>query len=91
MDAMCRICIEVVDNGFTVEIPDIDAMNKAEAAAKKKGPGSPMPYMGDMKKEYVAKSVDEVLAILKPALKNLPQMTYDEAFAEAAADDMKHP
>jgi len=84
----CRIVIETLTNGFTVSLPDVEAMNKAEAAAKKQkgGPGS-MPYMGDMMKEYMAKSVDEVIALIKPALKNLPQSTYDEAFAEAAAED----
>jgi len=86
-----RIEIEVLENGYTVCIPDIDAMNKAEAAAKKsKGgtaPSMSMPYSGDFEKEYMAKSVDEVIALIKPALKNLPQSTYDEAFAEAAAED----
>ena len=86
MGMKCRICVEVLENGYTVELPDIAAMNKAEAAAKKK-PGSPMPYMGDMMKEYMAKTVDEVIALIKPALKNLPQATYDEAFSEAAAED----
>lgn len=78
-----RIEIEVLENGYTVCIPDIAAMNKAEAAAKKKG-GVSMPYQGDYEKEYMAKSVDEVIALIKPALKNLPQTTFDEAFAEAA-------
>lgn len=82
-----RIEIEVLENGYTVCIPDIAAMNKAEAAAKKeKGKGScmSMPYQGDYEKEYMAKTVDEVIALIKPALKNLPQTTFDEAFAEAA-------
>lgn len=91
-----RIEIEVLENGYTVEIPDIDAYNKAEADAKKKkaaaspygnGPYISTPYMGDFMKEYMAKTVDEVISLIKPALKNLPQTTYDEAFAEAAAAD----
>ncbi|MCR4302141.1 MAG: hypothetical protein NUV51_11060 [Sulfuricaulis sp.] len=89
MSMKCRICVEVLENGYTVELPDIAAMNKAEAAAKKsKGTNSPSssPYMGDFMKEYMAKSADEVIALIKPALKNLPQTTYDEAFAEAAAE-----
>lgn len=81
----CRICVEVLENGYTVELPDIDAMNKAEAAAKKKS-GPTETYMGDMMKEYMAKTVDDVIALITPALKNLPQSTYDEAFAEAAAE-----
>jgi len=84
-----RIEVEVLENGYTVCIPDIEAMNKAEAAAKKakaKDPGccTSMPYQGDYEKEYMAKTVDDVIALIKPALKNLPQSTYDEAFAEAA-------
>ena len=82
----CRIEIEVLENGYTVELPDIEAMNKAEAASKKSKGSMSMPYSGDFMKEYMAKSVDEVIALIKPALKNLPQSTYDEAFAEAAAE-----
>lgn len=92
MSMKCRICVEVLENGYTVELPDIAAMNKAEAEAKKKKASGTkdyvsMPYMGDFMKEYMAKSVDEVIALIKPALKNLPQTTYDEAFAEAAAEN----
>lgn len=83
-----RIEIEVLENAYEVEIPDIDAFNKAEAEAKKPSKGGACmgsPYMGDFMKCYAAKTVDEVIALIKPALKNLPQTTYDEAFAEAAA------
>jgi hypothetical protein len=87
--ATFRINIEVLENGFEVEIPDVEAFNKAEADAKKnKGKNAGMacsPYPGDFMKGYAAKTVDEVLALLKPALKKLPQQSYDEAFAEAAA------
>jgi predicted RNase H-like HicB family nuclease len=84
-----RIEIEVLENGYAVEIPDIKAYNKADADYKKakkgsSGPSCCSPYMGDFMKSYAAKTVDEVLALVKPALKNLPQSTFDEAFAEAA-------
>ena len=84
-----RITIEVLDNGFEVECPDVEAMNKAEAAAKKAKSGSPAAslYSGDYLKSYIAKTVKDVLAIVGPALKNLPQATYDEAFAEASAEN----
>lgn len=87
-----RIEIEVLENGYTCSIPDIAALNKAEAEAKKKkasagAPYASTPYIGDFMKEYMAKTVDEVIALIKPALKNLPQTTYDEAFAEAAAEN----
>lgn len=83
-----RINIEVLENAYEVELPDLDAFNKAEADAKKnKGKNSGMgcsPYPGDFMKCYAAKTVDEVLALIKPALKKLPQQSFDEAFAEAA-------
>ena len=81
----CRISVEVLENGYEVELPDIDAMNKADAAAKKK-PGAPEVYMGGMMKKYAAKTVKEVLSLVTPALKRLPQKQYDEAFAEASAE-----
>lgn len=89
MGMKCRIEIEVLENGFEVEIPDIDAMNKAEAAAAKNKSGgsavpSPSMYSGDYMKSYAAKTVKEVLALVTPALKKLPQSSFDEAFAEAA-------
>ena len=80
------IRIEVLENGYEVELPDVDAIDKAEAAAKK-SKGSPMVYMGDCMKKYAAKTVRDVLKLVEPALKNLPQSTYDEAFKEAEADD----
>ena len=86
MGMKCRICVEVLENGYEVELPDVDAMNKAYAA-QKKDPKAPMPYAGDFMKSYAAKTVKEVLALVTPALKNLPQQSYDEAFAEAAAMD----
>ena len=81
----CKITIEVLDNGYEVEIPDVAAMNKAEAD-RKKDPSAPMAWSGDMTKSFVAKTVKDVLAIVTPALKNMPQSTYDEAFAEATAE-----
>ena len=70
------IKIEAMENAFEVEIPDREAFDKAKAS---KG----MPYMDDCMKSYAAKTVDEVIALIKPALQNLPQSTFDEAFAEA--------
>ena len=78
-----RISIEAVENGFTVEIPDREAMKKAKAAAKKKSDVS-TPYRGYMMKEYVAKDAKEVLKLVEGALKTMPEMEYDEAFAEAS-------
>ena len=83
-----RIEIEALTNAYEVKLPDIEAYNKADAAAKKDKKSSSMGYhslyMGDFMKTYAAKTVDEVIALITPALKNLPQTAYDEAFAEAA-------
>jgi hypothetical protein len=86
MGTGCRITIEVLENGYEVTIPDVAAMDKANAAAKKK-PGAPTPWMGDYTKSYAAKTAKEVVALVTPALTNLPQQTYDEAFAEASAEN----
>ena len=66
MGMRCRICVEVLENGYTVELPDIAAMNKAEADAKKSKGNMSMPYSGDFMKEYMAKTVNEVIALIKP-------------------------
>ena len=79
------IRIEVIANGYTVEIPDVEAIDAAEAAAKKgKAGASPSVYYGEYMKEYAAKTVKDVIALVTPALKNLPQSQYDEAFDEAS-------
>ena len=83
-----HIEIEVLENGYEVTIPDVKAMNEAEAKAKKAKDGMmSMPYSGDFEKSYAAKTVAEVIALVKPALQNLPQSTFSEAFAEAAAEE----
>lgn len=82
-----RISIEILENGYEVELPDVDAMDKAEAAAKKSKGGGSMPYTGDMYKKYAAKTVKDVLTLVGPALKKLPQLQYEEAFADASAED----
>ena len=85
----CRICIEQLENGYTVEVPDTAERKKREAAAKKnkgKDGGMAMPYMGDATKEYAAKTPEEVLAIIKTALATMtPDAEYADAFEEASA------
>lgn len=83
----CRICVEVLENGYEVELPDVAALNKAQAAYDKSPKSAMKPYSGDFMKSYAAKTVAEVLKLITPALKNLPQKSYDEAFAEAAAEN----
>ena len=87
---MANLCIriEVLTNGFEVEIPDVEAIDAAEAAAKKAKLGSSPPvFYGEHMKKYAAKTTAEVIALVKPALQNLPQVQYSEAFDEAAAED----
>ena len=86
-----RVSIERLVNGFEVEVPDMEARAKKEADAKKsatKNGGGPMcmPYMGDCTKKYAAKSVKEVLSLVKESLGKIPDNEYDAAFAEAAAE-----
>jgi len=87
-----RVSIERLENGFMVEIPDLEKMAEMKAAAKKKaGKDSPMvePYMGDCVKKFAAKNVKEVLALVQGSLKTIPEAEFDSAFDEAAAETMK--
>jgi hypothetical protein len=78
------IRIEMLENGYTVEVPDIDAIEKKEKESK----GSPeMAYTGDCTEKKVAKTAGEVLSIVKAALANLPESEYDDAFEEASAKE----
>jgi hypothetical protein len=78
------IRIKVLENGFMVEVPDMDAIAaKQKAAAKDKS--NPSVYTGDCTESYAAKSVSEVVALVKKALTKIPDVEYDESFKEAAA------
>ena len=80
-----KICIEQLENGYEVTLPDLEKMKQMQADAKKKaGSASAMPYMGDCTKDYIAKDVKEVLKLVEGALKSMPESEYDAAFAEAA-------
>ena len=81
-----RVSIEVLENGFSVEVPDMEARAKKMADSKKDKHSSPgyIPYMGDCMKKYAAKSVKEVLALVKVSLEKLPENEYDAAFEEAS-------
>jgi hypothetical protein len=79
------IRIKVLENGFTVEVPDVEMMKQKQAEAKKnKGMG--MPYMGDCTETYAARTVPEVMKMVKGALAKLPEIAYAEAFDEAAKE-----
>ena len=84
-----RVSIERLENGFEVELPDLEAMAKMKVDAKKKAgkdSSMAMPYMGDCVKKYAAKNVAEVLALVSGSLKSLPEAEFDSAFNEAAAE-----
>jgi|WetSurMetagenome_2_1015567.scaffolds.fasta_scaffold794060_2 hypothetical protein len=85
------IRIEMLENGYTVEVPDVEAINKKEAAAaKEKGhTSSDRVYTGDCTEKKVAKTTGEVLSIVKNALANLPESEYADAFDEASAKETK--
>ena len=80
------IRIETLENGFTVEIPDWSAITKKQKAAKPKGGDMPC-YIGDCTEKYTAKSIPEVVKLVKDALMNMPESEFDKAFGEAADKD----
>ena len=80
-----RVSIECLENGFSVEVPDMEARAEKMKAAKKSKGGMDMPYMGDCTKKFAAKSVKEVLALVKGSLEKMPDNEFDAAFAEAAS------
>jgi len=74
----CRVVIERVANGYEVEVTD------PKLKAKNMGDG---PYISSAK-EYVFKTVDEVLTFLTKNLdKALPADEYDSSFDEALEED----
>jgi hypothetical protein len=79
-----NIRIEMLDNGYTVEVPDIDAIEKKKKESKDKD--YPV-YTGDCIEKKVAKTAGEVLSIVKTALANLPEAEYADAFEEASAKE----
>ena len=82
------IRIEQLENGFTVECPDLPALAKARAQKEKSKGVKDAPYIstypGDFTKKFSAKSVKEVIALVKSALEKMPENEYDVAFGEAA-------
>lgn len=90
MSDVFRIRIEQLENGYTVEVPDIAEMKAKKAAADKAKAKDPMacsPYMGDCTQVFAAKTVKEVLKLVETSLKDLPEAAYDTAFEEAVAGE----
>ncbi len=84
-----RICIETVENGFVVELPDWEAIAKKQKAAKGRSTGD-MPvscYIGDCTEKYTAKDIPAVVKLVKDALDKMPESEFDKAFGEAADKD----
>lgn len=83
-----RVSVEVLENGFKVEVPDMEEIAKKQAAAKKAvaaGKGSDCsPYIGGCTKSFAAKSVKEVLKLVQASLEKMPESEFDAAFGEAA-------
>ena len=87
MNGNFTIRIEMLENGYTVEVPDIDKINEMEKKEKSSKGDSPSMYYGDCTEKKVAKSTGEVLSIVKMALANLPEAEYDDAFKEASENE----
>lgn len=81
-----RVSIETLENGFKVEVPDMEARAKKEAEAKKRSKGAEYPsvYMGDCTKSFAAKSIKEVMKIVQSSLEGIPDNEFDSAFEEKA-------
>lgn len=82
-----RVSIECLENGYKVEIPDMEmiAKKQKEAAARNKSSGSyPDCYIGDCTKSYIARNVKEAVKLVQASLEKLPDMEYDTAFEDAA-------
>jgi len=77
-----RVSVEVLENGYKVEIPDMKARAEKKAAAKKAKQLE--PYYGDCTKSYAAKSVKEVMKLVQQALEQMPEGEFDAAFDEAS-------
>lgn len=82
------IRIRCLENGYMVEVPDMEKIKEKEAQDKKKGSGSYPTYIGDLTESYAAKTVGEVLKLVKQCLAGLPdpEVEYAQTFAEAAKD-----
>lgn len=81
-----RVSVKVLENGFEVEVPDMEAIAAKKKEAEKKDPTYP-PYIGDCTKCYAAKNVAEVIKLVRGSLEKLPSEDFDAAFEEAAAMD----
>jgi len=82
-----RVSVEVLENGYKVEVPDMEAIAKKQAEAKKKQAKdgcAPSCYYGDLTKCYAAKSVKEVMKLVQQALEQMPEGEFDAAFDEAS-------
>ena len=86
------IRISVLENGYTVEVPDLAELKKRETAQAKKqaaGDSCCMPYYGDCTERMIAKTTGEVLSLVKQSLAQLPEGEYADAFEEATKADEK--
>lgn len=89
IDGTFTIRIEMLENGFTVEVPDYEKAKELEAKREKdskvaKGCDSPSAvWLGDCTEKMVAKTAKDVMDIVSKALAKLPQDSYEDAFAEA--------
>jgi len=75
-----RVSIEVLANGFKVEVPDMAKVKAKKAEAKKAK--DMHPYLGDCNKSFAAKTTKEVMKIVEASLKDLPDLEYDAAWDE---------
>lgn len=93
-DDQYRISITPIENGFTVQVPDMEEIAKKQAAAKKAagksgGMAGPSVYIGDCTETYACKSIKEVMKVVQAAIEQLPEDTPDKQFDKAFSDAAK--
>lgn len=80
------IRIKMLENGYSVEVPDKEMIDKKMKENGKSKYPSVSPYMGDCTKTYAAKSAGEVMKLVKKAISALPEHEYKASFAEAVKE-----
>lgn len=79
-----RITVETLENGYKVEVPDFERIAELKARAKLKG--EPMLYVGRETKSFAAKSIAEVVKLVRAHLEKLPEGEFEAAFDEATEE-----
>lgn len=78
-----RIYIEQVENGYVVEVPDLDEVAEKK---KQKGTGNVPVYIGNPTEKYACGTIAEVIEKVRGALAKLPDEEFHDGFKSAVKD-----